>query len=63
MFLAEGEKRVMVSLHVCAVESWMLDVLDPHWEAQILMKRGKGEGRYQGRFVHAEAWAGMDSWC
>lgn len=52
----------MVSLCVHAVGSWMLDVLDPHWEAQILMKRRKDEGRCQGRFEHAKAWAGMDSW-
>lgn len=53
----------MVSLCVCAVGSWVLDVLDPCWEAQAFMKRRKGEGRCQGRFEHAEAWAGMDSWC
>lgn len=41
----------------------MLDMLDPHWKAQVLKKRSKGEGRCQGRFVHAEAWAGMDPWC
>lgn len=63
MFLAEGEKGVMVSLRVRAVGSWMLDVLDAHWEAQILIRRRKGEGRCLGRFEHAEAWAGMDSWC
>lgn len=56
--LLAGEKGAMVSLCVRAVGFLMLDVLDPHWEAQILMKRRKGEGRCQGRFEHAEACQG-----